>query len=77
MKNPLRTSTLLILAAATLPLQAVTPAALGPASAPASAPGSAPKAGAVSKPASATGVKAAPESPAEGKGLRQKTGSPK
>ena len=64
MKNPLRTSTLLILAAATLPLQAVTPAALGPATAPASVSAPATKA------AAATTAKPAPVSPAEGKGLR-------
>ncbi|MEV4778950.1 type II and III secretion system protein family protein [Burkholderia sp. LMU1-1-1.1] len=64
MKNPLRTSTLLILAAATLPLQAVTPAALEPANAPASAPASAPKT------AAASAAKPAPVPPVEAKGLR-------
>jgi pilus assembly protein CpaC len=42
MKNPIRISTLLILAAATLPLQAVTPAALAPGPASATAPATAP-----------------------------------
>lgn len=64
MKYPLRTSTLVILAAATLPLQAVTPAALQPASVPAAMPATAPKA------APATTAKAAAAPPAEGKGLR-------
>ena len=66
MKNPLRTSTLLILAAVTPPLQAVTPAALGPATAPASvsAPATAPKT------APAAAAKPAREAPTKGKGLR-------
>lgn len=67
MKTPLRTSTLLILAAATLPLQAVTPASLGPAAAPASAPASASPA---APKASAAAAKPAPGAPSEGKGLR-------
>nr|WP_315221997.1 type II and III secretion system protein family protein [uncultured Duganella sp.] len=72
MGNHLHTSTLLILAAATLPSQAVTPAALGPATAPASAPAAAPVSApkAAAKPVVPAAVKSAPESPAEGKGLR-------
>lgn len=72
MRNHLRTSTLLILAAATLPLQAVTPAALGPATAPASAPAAAPVTApkAAAKPVVPAAAKPAPESSAEGKGLR-------
>ena len=72
MRNHLRTSTLLILAAATLPLQAVTPAAPGPATAPASAPAAAPVTApkAAAKPVVTAAAKPAPESSAEGKGLR-------
>ena len=68
MKNPTRICTLLTLAAATLPLHAVTPASLPPATAPVSAPPSAPVV--VPKAVTAAVAKTAPDSQGESKGLR-------
>ncbi|SEO61102.1 pilus assembly protein CpaC [Duganella sp. CF517] len=73
MNHPLRLSMLFVLAAAALPLRAVTPAAVGaPAPAPAfpSAPPSAPAAAPAPKAAAATVARPVPAAPDEGKGLR-------